>query len=268
MEATRPHRVAGRSTVWSIARPMLLWWLALVAAKPLSSFRWPPYEWSGGLLRFLWTIIDDTGFVLPFLAFAGAVALRNKCGFSRQVVRAALVLGIATSAASYVLAAWVAPTIHDRALALSGPESADVRRFGPRTPAGVLRNLRFVEANPPGQYSLRVAEPERFPPNVLRWQLHLPATVALFAIVNALLGVLAADLTVDLRRGNRRNARLAIGLMTGIAFIGIERLTEPTGLFLLSGELRSGVLAAWVPLLLPTAGCFLLLYLVRGRRYG
>lgn len=268
MGATRPHRKVASSTAWHIAKPMLLWWLALVAAKPLLSFRWPPFEWSGGLVRFLRTIIDDTGFVLPFLVFAGAVALRNTCGFSGRVLRATAVLGVATSAVSYALAAWVAPTIHDRELALSGPEAADVRRFGPRTPAGVLRNLRFVEANPPSQYSLRVAEPERFPPNVLRWELHLSATVALFAVINALLGLLAADLTVDLRRGNRRNARLAIGLMSGIAFLGIVLLTEPTGLFLLSGELRSGILAAWVPLLLPTAGCLLLVYLVRSRRYG
>ena len=247
---------------------MLLWWLALVATKPLLSFRWPPFEWSGGLVRFLRTIVDDTGFVLPFLVFAGAVALRNRCGFSGRVVRATAVLGIATSAVSYVLAAWVAPTIHDRELALYGPETTDVRRFGPRTPVGILRNLRFVEANPPGEYGLGVAEPERFPPNVLRWELHLSATVGLFAIVNALLGVLAADLTVDLRRGNRRNARLAIGLMSGIAFLGIVLLTEPTGLFLLSGELRSGIVAAWIPLLLPMAGCLLLVYLVRSRRYG
>lgn len=247
---------------------MLLWWLALVAAKPLLNFRWPPFEWSGGLLRFLWATVDDTGFVLPFLVFAGAVALRNKCGFTRRVLRAALVLGIATGAVSYVLTAWVAPTIHDRDLALSGPEAADIRRFGPRTPVGILRNLRFVEANPPSEYSLRVAEPERFPPNVLRWGLHLPATSALFAVINALLGVLAADLTVGLRRGNRRNARLAIGFIAGIAFLGIQRLAEPTGPFLLSGELRSGVLAAWIPLVLPVVGCFLLLYLVRSRRYG
>ena len=268
MGSTRTHRTAESSTVWGVAKPMLLWWLALVAAKPLLNFRWPPFEWSGGLLRFLWSIIDDTGFVLPFLVFAGAVALRNKCGFSRRVLRAVLVLGIATSAASYVLTAWVAPTIHDRDLALSGPEAADLRRFGPRTPVGILRNLRFVEANLPNQYSLRVAEPERFPPNVLRWELHLAVTTALFAIVNALLGVLAADLTVDLQRGKRRNARLAIGLMSGIAFLGIARLTEPTGPFLVSGELRSGVLAAWIPLLLPTAACLLLVYLVRSRRYG
>ena len=268
MATARPHRKAENSTVWRVAKPMLLWWLALVAAKPLLSFRWPPFEWSGGLLRFLWTLIDDTGFVLPFLVFAGAVALRNTCGFSGRVLRATAILGIATSAVSYVLAAWVAPTIHDRELALSGPETTDVRRFGPRTPVGILKNLRYVEANPPGEYSLRVAEPERFPPNVLRWQLHLSATVALFAVINSLLGLLAADVTVDLRRGNRRNARLAIGLMAGIAFLGIERLTEPTGPFLLSGELRSGILAAWIPLLLPTAGCLLLVYLVRRRRYG
>ncbi len=254
--------------MWGVARAVLLWWVLLVGTKPLLSFRWPPYEWSGGLLRFLWTVVDDTGFVLPFLVFAGAVALRNQCGFSRRVLRAAVVLGLATGAVSYVLTAWVAPTVHDRALAVSGTETVDVRRFGPRTPVGIVRNLRFVEANPPGEYGLRVAEPERFPPNVLRWELHLPIAAALFSVINALLGVLAADLTIDLRRGNRRNARLAIGLLGGIAFLAVERLVEPTGLFLQSGELRSGILAAWIPLLVPVVGCSLLLYLVRGRRYG
>ena len=254
--------------MWTVAKAILLWWVLLVGTKPLMSFRWPPFEWSGGLLRFIWTTVDDTGFVLPFLVFAGAVALRNQCGFSRRVLRAAVVLGIATGAVSYVLTGWVAPTVHDRALAVSGTETVDVRRFGPRTPVGITRNLRFVEANPPGEYGLRVAEPERFPPNVLRWELHLPVTAALFSVINALLGVLAADLTIDLRRGNRRNARLAIGLLGGIAFLAAGHLVEPTGLFLQSGELRSGILAAWAPLLVPLVECFLLLYLVRSRRYG
>ena len=40
-----------------------------------------------------------------------------------------------------------------------GAEMEDTRRFDPRTPVGLVRNFRFVEANPPAEYSLRADTP-------------------------------------------------------------------------------------------------------------
>ncbi len=251
----------------AVAKAVLPWLLLFVAARPLSSFRWPPFEWSGGLLHWLSFVLDDTAFVLPFLVFAGGVALRDTLGYSRQVIRAVVFWGVVASTVCYLVAAWAAPAVEHQVLVRLGAETETARQFGARTPVGVLRNLRFVEANPPDEYSLRVSSPHRFPPNVLRWELHRPPAMAVFGFINVVLGVIAAQLTVDLKRGRRRNARVAIGLLSAIAFLALQRFAAPTETFLQSGVLRSGIVAAWAPLSFPLAEGFLLIYLVRGRRW-
>ena len=252
----------------SITRALLPWCLLFAVVKPLLSLRWPPFEWSGGWIRWLWIATDDIAFVLPFILFAAGVALKKQMGYSRRTIRAAVTVGIVMSATSYFLAAWGAPAIQHRALARVGSETADARRFGARTPIGILRNLRFAEANPSRELSLRVSDPRQFPPNVLRWELHFPVAMAVFGLTNVFLGVLAAELTVDLKRGRRRNARLAIGLFGGAAFFALHLLASPMEPFLRTGALRSGVGAAWAPLLLPFGECLLLVHLLRIRRYG
>ncbi len=138
----------------------------------------------------------------------------------------------------------------------------------PVTPPEILRDLRYVEANPPEEFSLEAGYPSRIPPNVLRARLHYPVATAVFGIVNVLLGVLAARLTVDLRRGRRRNALLAIGLASWIGFVALQILLGPVRPFLRDGTMTSGIAAAWLPLLFPLAVALLLTYLVRRRRYG
>ena len=261
-----PDRSAIRVSA-AVARAVLPWLLLFVVAGPLSSFRWPPFEWSGGLLSWLSFVLDDTAFVLPFLLFAGGVAVRDTLGYSRQVIRAIVLVGVVAGTMCYLLSAWAAPAVEHRALARLGSETETARQFGARTPVGVLRNLRFVEANPPDEYTLRVSSPDRFPPNVLLWQLHRSPAMAVFGFINVVLGVIAAQLTVDLKRGRRRNARLAIGLLGAIAFLALERFVEPTQAFLESGALRSGIVAAWAPLSFPLAEGLLLYHLVRGRRW-
>ncbi|MDE2783588.1 MAG: hypothetical protein OXK77_11580 [Gemmatimonadota bacterium] len=256
------------SMIGAITRAVLPWCLLFVIAKPLLSLRWPPPEWSGTLLQWSWFALGDGAFVLPFLAFAVGVTLKDLLGYSRRAFRSGLVIGIAMSALSYSLAAWAVPMVHHRHLVSMGAETADVRRFGPRTPTGILENLRFVQENPPSGYTLEASSPERFPPNVLGWQLHLPVAVAVFGLVNVFLGMLSAELTVDLRRGRRRNALLVLGLVIAVAFQGSQVVAAPIGHFIGSGGLRSGILAAWLPLSVPLAGCLLLPYFIRSRRYG
>lgn len=254
--------------VGAIARAVLPWCLLFVIAKPLLSLRWPPPEWSGTSVRWLWFALGDVAFILPFLAFAVGVTLKDMLGYSRRAFRSGVILGIAMNALCYSLAAWAVPMVHHGHLVGMGTETADVRQFGPRTPMGISDNLRFAEANPPSEYTLEANSPERFPPNVLRWQLHLPIAVAVFGMINVFLGALSAELTVDLRRGRRRNALLALGLAIAVVFQGFQVVAAPIGPFIGSGELRSGILAAWLPLSAPLAGCPVLLYLIRRRRYG
>ena len=250
----------------AVAGAMLPWLLLLVVGNLL--LVWPPLEGDATLARWLWMFTHQVAFVLPFLLFAAGVTLWRKLGYSRRVVRVGAVVGVAVVAASYLLGSWLAPEMEDRNLARVGAETEDTRRFGPETPVGVLRNLRFVEANPPAEYSLRSSTPDRFPPNVLRWALHSPVALAVFGLFNVILGVLSAELTVVLAPGSRRNARIMIGVLGGTAFYACYVLAGPVEPFLRDGTMRSGVAAAWVPLLLPVAGCLVLGYLVRRRRYG
>ena len=250
----------------SVAGAMLPWLLLLVVGNLF--LIWPPLEGDATLLRWMWMFTKHTAFVLPFVLFAAGVTLWWKIGYSWRVLRVGALVGISVVAASYLLGSWLAPELADRSLASLEPSTENTRRFGPQTPVGVARNLRFVEANPPEEYSLRADTPHRFPPNVLRWTLHSPVVLAVFGLFNVLIGVLSAELTVGLARGSRRNARIVIGVLGGWAFYACYVLAGPVEPFLRDGTMRSGVAAAWAPLVLPAAECLVLGYLVRRRRYG
>ena len=252
--------------IWRpVAGAMLPWLLLLVVGNLV--LIWPPLERDATLLRWLWLLAEHTAFVLPFLLFAAGVALARVLGYSRRTRRAGARVGISVVAASYLLGSWVAPVLDDRYLASRGPETEDLRRFGPQTPVGITRNIRFVEANPPEEYALQTSTPHRLPPNVLRWELQAPFALALFGVLNIFIGALVAELTIDLKRGSRRNARLAIGVLGGIGFLVCHVLAAPVEPFLRDGTMRSGVTAAWLPLGLPVAEVLVLGYLVRSRRY-
>lgn len=253
--------------IWrAVAGAMLPWLLLLVVGNLF--LIWPPLEGEATLLGWMWMFTEHAAFVFPFLLFAAGATLWRKLGYSWQILRVGTLVGVSVVAGSYLLGSWLAPELNDRYLAGLGAETKDTRRFGPRTPVGVLRNLRFVEANHPEEYSLRVSVPDRFPPNVLRWEFHWPVALAVFGLFNVILGVLSAELTVGLARGSRRNARIVIGVLGGMALYGCHVLAGPVEPFLRDGTMRSGVAAAWVPLLLPAAECLVLGYLVRRRRYG
>ena len=253
--------------IWGpVVRAMLPWYLLLVVGRLL--LVWPPFEEDATFVRWLWMFAHDTALVLPFLLFAGGVALARWVGYSRRVLRASAVVGISVVAVSYGLGAWLAPELDDRYLAGLGAETEDARQFGPQTPVGIVRNIRFVEASPPGEYSLRASTPRQFPPNVLRWELHVPIALAVFGLFNVLIGVRSAELTADLARGSRRNTRVAIGVLGGMAFFAFQMLVGPVEPFLRDGTMRSGVAAAWIPLALPAAEALLFAFLVRSRRYG
>ena len=255
------------ASIWRpVAGAMFPWVLLLVVGNLL--LIWPPLKGDATFLGWMWMFTTHTAFVFPFVLFAAGVVLWRKLGYSWRVLRAGALVGISVVAVSYLLGSWLAPELDDRYLASGGAEMDDTRQFGPRTPVGVARNLRFVEANPPEEYSLRADTPHRFPPNALRWELHSPVALAVFGIFNVIIGVLSAELTVGLARGSRRNARIMIGVLGGVAFYACHVLAGPVEPFLRDGTMRSGVAAAWVPLVLPAAECVVLGYLVRRRRYG
>lgn len=258
---TQPNGRIGR-----ILRPTLLWWALLVAGRMLWGLSG---SWDSGLdsvLSWVTYTSGNLGFVLPYLLFATGVGLAREFALSRPLIRVAMSLGIALGILSYVLVDWVAPVASYRDRISSGSATYGSVQFGPYTPARVLRTLRHVEANPPEEYSMSVEAPERHPPNVLRWRLHQPAAMGVFGLVNIFLGVLTARLTANMRRRSRRNARVAIGVLGGIAFFVCVMLASPIEPFLRDGTLRPGVPSAWAPLALPLTEALLLGYLIRRRR--
>ena len=237
----------------------------MVASLLLLQFQ----EWregSGSVIWWVWSVVDRISLVLPFALFASGVALLRVLRSSRRFARAVLFFGITLGTLSYVLAGWVEPTLQHRYLVGTGPANAVRTQFGPETPAGLLQHLRFIEENSPVEYSLDVDTADQRPPNVLRWVLHRPAALAVFGLVNVLLGVLAAILTANLRRPSRRSARVAIGVFGGILFFVCMGIASPIEPFLRDGTLRSGVLSAWGPLALPLTEALLLCYLIRRKR--
>ncbi len=249
-------------------RAMAPWLLLLVVGRVMLSQLWAPPGQASLPLQWLWLIVHDTALVLPFLLFTVGLALGRSLGHSGRAVRIAVVVGMLVSTLSYSLYAWAAPAIEDRILAARGGETVDARRFGSQTPVGILRNLEFVQTNPPSRHSLRTAAPEEFPPNVLLWRLHQPLALAVFGIANVLLGMLASELTVDMSHRVRRNARMAIGAGGGVAFLVCVAVSSPVGPFLLDGTLRSGIGGAWLPILVPLVEGVVLRRLVANRRHG
>lgn len=266
-EALTTADLVTRSEKWiGVALRATVPW-CLVAAGSLLVLQLTGWrEGTGSVLWWLWATVDRIALVLPFAMFASGIALRRAFRKSRRLVRTAFRVGIAASALSYVLAGWIEPAVQHRYLVGTGPEAAARTQFGPQTPVGLLRNLRFIDENPPEEYSLSVDAPDRHPPNVLWWVLHRPAALAVFGLLNVFLGLLTAQLTADLRRRSRRNARVGTGVFGGMLFFACVGIASPIEPFLRDGTLRSGVVSAWAPLALPLTEALLLCYLIRRRR--
>jgi len=247
---------------------MAPWLLVLVIGRAILSQLGSPFEEASSLSRWLWLIVEGTALVLPFLLFAVGLAMARVLGHSRRAVRVAVLVGVSVSILSYSLYAWVAPEIEHRILAARGAETVDARRFGSQTPVGILRNLEFVQTNPPPRYSLRTTAPQELPPSVLLWRLHQPLALAVFGIANVLLGMLASELTVDLANRIRRNVRLVTGVGGGIAFLVCVMVASPFEPFLRDGTMRSGIAGAWVPLLIPLIEGLVLWHLIKNQRHG
>ena len=230
---------------------MLPWCALLLGVSALLLFKWPAGGHLASPLWWVWWAANDLGFILPFLLFAAGVKLARVMGYSRRLLPTAIGFALAIGAVSYYLAAWGAPELESRYWDALGDETVAERTFGAATPPNILENLRSLETNPPAEYSLRVADRSRPPPNVLRWYLHLPVAMAVFGLINTLAGVFANQLTENFGRGARRNALLALGVLGGLAFFGAMVLAGPTQPFLRDGTMRSGILGAWIPLVVP-----------------
>lgn len=265
MRTIAPERPPVLSSVAAGVGSLLPWCALLLGVKTLLLFQWPSDGQFAAVSWWVWWAANDLGFILPFLLFAGGVKLSRVMGYSRRLLPTAIGFALAFGAVSYCLAAWGAPELESRYWDTLGDETVAQRPFGAATPPGILRNLRAVEGNPPTEFSLRAGSPSQNPPNILRWYLHLPFTMVVFSLLNTLAGVFAAQLTENLGRGPRRNTLLALGVLGGLAFFGVQMLAAPIEPFLRDGTMRSGVVAAWIPLVVPLLLTTALLGIARKR---
>ena len=251
----------------AIVRGVVPWCLLWLGLKLLFVLGWSPDDRHLSWSWWAWALTTDLGDLLPFLGFAGGVALVARSTSGGRNRRITLPFALILAAISYTLDAWVSPELRYRYRSVTVVDEGNANRFGPDTPSGIVRSLRFVEANPSDEYSLRVDTPHEAPPNVLRWRLHGPVVHATFGFFNFLAGVLTGGVTIGLRRGARRNARLAVGVLGGLAFLGCVVIASPIAAFLRDGSMQSGVVSAWVPVVVPLAQFCVLLHLARKWRY-
>ncbi len=273
---TEPHSISeagfSRPGFWLCIRAtsvaVLPWLGLLVVLQTLVTPDWPPYAWSGSFTRWASVVVADIGLFLPFLLFAGGSALVRVVGFSRRAVRIAVAIGIVAGVLAYLCSAVFRPTLVHRSLSQTQQIAnvEEVQPFGPYTPAGLVRNLRFVEQNPPPEFSLSTDQSRRRPPTVLLWELHRPIAMAVFGIINLFLGMLAAEATIGMRRPRQWNTQLAIGVLGAIAFYSLMEMGSPIQSFLRGNPMKSGILAAWGPLALPVTLALFLGYLIWRRR--
>lgn len=265
MRTVATERPAVLTSVAAGIGSMLLWCALLLGAKTLLLFRWPSEGQFAAMSWWIWWVANDLGFILPFLLFAAGVKLARVMGYSRRLLPTALAFGLTVGGMSYYLAAWGAPELESRYWNTLSDETVEQRTFGAAIPPNILENLRAVENDPPAEYSLRVGDTSRAPPNFLRWRLHLPVAMAVFGLINTLAGVLATQLTENFSRGARRNVLLALGVLGGLAFFGVMAMAGPIEPFLRDGTMRSGILGAWIPLVVPLLLCTVLFGIARKR---
>lgn len=257
----RSKRFLGPAGAGDIARALTAataWTIGLVGAIIvfLTVAVSQPQPWSGQM--WLAQVTGLIGFVLPFAAFAGGLAIRHGTFDRRGTVIAALA-GLVLGMAGYASAEVVSPLADYAALA-DDADVAEIRPFGPRTPAGTLRQLSFLEANPPQAF--RVGDPARTPPNRVLLLFHVPIAFVVFAVLNCMLGHFVSRLTDALRAPSRRNVRLAAGLAGALAFFGAAFLAGHPGRDWIA---VSGVAAAWLPLAVPLVEALVLVTIIRHR---
>lgn len=232
-----------------MVRSDLRWWLALTSLALASLYL------SGAQVASLhtgWGLLGATAsrlwIVFPFIAFAGGVARSKANGRPGD---AAVAVTIATSTLgliAFVIGVWIAPLAEveaDRAVGLA----VELRYpFGAQTPTSLVRHRIAILEEPPEAYGFSVDQPLTHPPNWLTYLIHQPFAVFAFGVLNALLGLLIGWSTTGLSPPKRGQVRWLLGLVAGLLFFLVARLG---GQWVRLSPENSGVLAAWLPLVVP-----------------
>lgn len=233
-------------------------WLAGLTAAMLlfQVLSTPPLSGTWPGTAYLWGLPGTVGVLLPFTAFAGGLTLaRVSLGTSRSILFGAILALLA-----YMLLAYARPIANHRAAISRDEHGSSVDPLGPSTPGQLKTRRSAVRADPPDRYSFRVDRPLESPPNWLTYRIQSPFALAIFSILAALLGQQTGFLTSGLSPPARRNARWALGLVSGLAFFAAEAVGGEWVRLALD---NSGVAGAWLPMLVPLLEFALLAFVVR-----
>lgn len=221
------------------------WWvlLTIITTLLVRASGGPPDE-AGAAWWWAETVVNRLSLILPFVLFAGGLEAAQRGYTLGSAFRRSLPLVLA----AYLLGAFAAP---EARLSRSESEGRAVSTYFPTgalTPINLIRLREQVEALEPDAYSFSVREPLRHPPNWLTYLAHQPAATSVFGLVNLLLGAAIGRLTAGLNPSHRRRRRWAVGLAGAVLFF--------IPMIVASGWVRaspqnSGLLGAWLPLLVP-----------------
>ncbi len=234
------------------------WAAALVIIAAAHQVATAPPEGSWHLTDLVYQVLAWFGLVLPFVAFAGGLSISRDSS-----IWSAGKYAVPVAVLAYVLIAYAAPIARYRIQSSRGVDVSSQYPFGPNTPSAFKALRNQVETDPPPEFGYSVDRPFEQPPSWLTYRIHSVAAIAFFAILAALLGRQAGFLTSGLSPPARRNERWAIGLLSAVAFYIAVMVGED---WVRWDPLRSGILGAWIPLLLPLAELAILARLTHLRR--
>jgi hypothetical protein len=241
------------------ALPTVMWTIFPTAGVFLFNLafgRPPTGPWT--LLQAVRPVPGWLGLFLPFAAFASGLATWRGRSRWEPVVH-----GLMAAAMTYGLLAYAAPVAKQTSLVKNSAEPRTQFDFHPATPGSLKEWRASIEADPPAQFTFMLERPLERPPNWLTFLLHNPAVMALFAILAVFLGQQVGFLTSGLSPPWRQNSRWAVGLLAAIGFWVSFMAGEA---WVRADPAHSGVLGAWVPLLVPLVEVGLLYALVHRRR--
>lgn len=236
-------------------------WTAVAAAGLLLIQRFAGAAPGPGATWFwLELVSQDVARTIPFAAVAAGLRLAACRG---RRIRAATVAGLVLGAAAFVMAGLVTPLLEYAGFVHGSRYGADIGMFGIQTPGGILRNLEYVRANPPAEYSLSVAHPDRAYPSRLEVAFHYPFVAAAVALLHTFVGLLLGKATLGMRSRARRLTRWSAALTATLALTMAVWVAQGPNR---DWENVSGVVAAWTPVSVPVGTLLMLVLLAAGRR--
>jgi hypothetical protein len=189
-------------------------------------------------------VLGSAGLMAPFAVFSGGLAFSS----ASKRFRALLPLATGVAIASYLCTAVATPMAEYNVDLRAGADVAAVYPFGPETPSGLARLRAAMRERPTVQYSFRLDSPLSWPPNWVTHRLHQGVSFSLFALPNALLGLLVGLLTASRPPPARRRTRWTAGLAVAVLFFGAVVLADG---WVTGDPTVSGVASGWLPLIVP-----------------